>query len=362
LTVSILVRLEELIQALQDSRDLAGAIDGAAPARLRDLLRGKARRRLHLDHGMAALSGASLMAAVLLCCAAWILTAWPEGAIAAMMAAVFSSFFAAQDDPAPAIGSFLIWVTLAIPAAALYLFLILPAIDGFPMLALALAPALLLLGYFQASPRWSGAATAMIIGFAGGLALQATFNADLPEFLNVSLAQSLGIAAALVTARLMRSVGAGWAARRILRQGWREVVALARRRAMDADTWTSMMLDRVGLVATRAALAAPEDRLDAYDALADMRVGLNLIGLQALSPRGDSGQAIDRTLQGVARVFERRITGEADPADSELLQSIDHAIQSLADEDDPRPLGFAALVGLRRNLFPQAAPYAAGPA
>jgi uncharacterized membrane protein YccC len=367
LTVSILVRLGELIQALQDSRDLAASVEGSDPAvraRLRALLRGSRRRPLHLDHGMAALSGASLMAAVLACCAFWIATAWPEGAVAATMAAVFSSFFAAQDDPAPSIGSFLIWVTLAIPAGALYLFLILPGIDGFPMLALALAPALLLIGYFQASARWSGAATAMLIGFAGGLALQAAFSADLPEFLNANLAQALGIAMALVAARLMRSVGAGWAARRILRRGWRDIVAMARRRrAFDADSWNSTMLDRVGLVSTRVALAEPEDGLDAHDALADMRIGLNLLDLDALSQRADpaNARAVEQTMLGVAQLYERRIAEMSAPADPALLASIDHAIAGLAatGDRDPRRAGFAALVGLRRNLFPQAPSYEA---
>jgi uncharacterized membrane protein YccC len=365
LTVSILVRLEELIGALGESRDLAGVIDGsrsAAHARIRTLLQAPRRRRLHLDHGMAALSGLSLMAAVLFCCALWIGIAWPEGAVAAMMAAVFSSFFAAQDDPAPAIGAFLIWTVLAIPAAALYLFAVLPAIDGFAMLALALSPALLSIGYFQAAPRTAGPALALMLGFAGGLALQSNFNADLPEFIDNNLAECVGVGMALIGARLLRSVGAGWAARRILRRNWRDIAALARRRRpIDAESWSSVMLDRVGLVATRAALAEPQDRLDAHDALADMRVGLNLIALNALIQRapGANAEVVEGAMQGVARVFERRAAGASAPAEPDLLRSIDKAIAGLAvaGDRDPRQSGFAALVGLRRNLFPDAAPY-----
>jgi uncharacterized membrane protein YccC len=367
LTVSILVRLEELIQALQDSRDLAAFVGGAAPsspARLRALLRGSRRRRLHLDHGMAALSGASLITAVLICCALWISTAWPEGYVAAMMCAVFSSFFAAQDDPAPAIGAFLTWTALAIPLAALYLFLVLPAIDGFPMLALALAPALLVIGYCQGTPKWASPALAFLLGFVGGIALLPTFGANLPEFLNANMAECVGIGAALACARLMRSVGAGWAARRILRRGWRDIAALARRRrAVDPDSWSGAMLDRVGLVSNRVALAAPEDSLDAHDALADMRVGLNLIALNALTQRAGAAQAqaVERTLDGVAKAFDRRAAASDAPTDPALLRSIDAAIGSLSlsGDRDPRQIGFAALVGLRRNLFPQAPPYAA---
>ncbi len=366
LRINILIRLEELIQALQDSRELARFVAGDAAVasdRVRALLALPQRRRLHLDHGMAILSGLALMAAVLACCALWISTAWPEGAIAATMAAVFCSFFAAQDDPAPAIVNFLVWSVAALPLAALYLFAILPAIDGFPMLALVLAPALLVIGYLQATPSWGPRAIALLIGFAGALGLQATFNANLPEFVNGNLAQIVGVAVALAATRLFRSVGAGWAAHRILRRGWSEVAALARRREqVDADAWIATMLDRVGLVSARLALAEPEETLDAYDALADMRVGLNIIDMEtvAASGGGPRDPMFDPTLDRVAATFERRVARAGVTPDPDLLTSIDTAITRLAaaPRETPASRGFAALTGLRRNLFPAAPPYA----
>jgi uncharacterized membrane protein YccC len=361
---STLLRVQELIEALQDSRDLASTM--AAPARaptkrVAELLRQSTRRRLHLDSGMAALSGLALMAAVMGCCTFWIFTAWPEGAVAATMAAVFASFFAAQDDPAPAILGFLVWSLAALPLAALYLFAILPALDGFPMLALALAPPLILIGCLQAAPSWTPRAIALLIGFVGALGLQARFSADFPAFLNGNLAQIAGVGAALAATRLLRSVGAGWAARRILKRGWRDVAALARSRsAVNADAWIATMLDRVGLVTARAALAGPEDAIDAYDALADMRVGLNVIDLHAVGAAGGADAAtVDQALKGVAAVFERRVSGVDEGRDQTLLGAIDQAIAKLAATKAPagHQRGFAALVGLRRNLFPKAAPY-----
>ena len=366
LRISILIRLEELIQTLQDSRDLAEYIAGesdGSKTRVHALLAAPQRRRLHLDEGMAALSGLALMAAVLACCAIWIATAWPEGAIAATMAAVFSSFFAAQDDPAPAIVGFLTWSLIALPLAAIYLFAILPTIDGFPMLVLVLAPALLVIGYLQATPEWASRAIALLIGFLGALALQATFSANLPDFVNGNLAQIVGIGVALATTRLMRSVGAGWAARRILRRGWREVSALARdRRRTGADAWIAAMLDRVGLINARIALAEPEETVDAYDALADMRVGLNVLDLEAVATRPDGSRepVFDRTLDAIAKTYEQRLGAEETSAEPALLQSIDEAITQLAANSPVASVtrGYAALTGLRRNLFPTAPPYA----
>jgi len=365
LTNSILFRLDELILALQDSRDLAytmGDPTRSPKGRVAALMRTPTRRRLHLDGGMAALSGFALMVAVMLCCVLWIFTAWPEGAVAATMAAVFSSFFAAQDDPAPAIIGFLIWSLIALPLAALYLFAILPAIDGFPMLALALAPAMILIGYLQAIPSWTPRALALVIGFMGALGLQATFSADLPQFLNGNLAQIVGIAAALAATRLFRSVGAGWAARRILKRGWRDIATLARNRStIDTDAWVATMLDRVGLVTARIALAGPEDDIDAYDALADMRIGINVIDLHAVAASEEvDATSVNATLDGVAEIFERRLSGVDAASDQKLLLSIDQTIAHLIETTvcDHHQLGYAALVGLRRNLFPDAAAYA----
>jgi len=53
-------------------------------------------------HGLLHFALAAVIT-ILLCCAFWILTAWPAGAAAPMMAGVLCCFFATQDDPAPAI-------------------------------------------------------------------------------------------------------------------------------------------------------------------------------------------------------------------------------------------------------------------
>jgi uncharacterized membrane protein YccC len=230
------------------------------------------------------------------------------------------------------------------------------------MLALALAPALIVIGYLQAVPSWTSRAIALLIGFAGALGLQATFSADLPQFLNGNLAQIFGVAAALIATRLLRSVGAGWAARRILKRGWMDVAELARSRSpANADAWIATMLDRVGLVTARIALAGPEDDIGAYDALADMQVGMNVIDLHKVAAEGADAKSISDALNSVAAIFERRLRGFDDASDPKLLGSIDEAIANLAATKTPdgHQRGHAALVGLRRNLFPKAPPYRA---
>jgi uncharacterized membrane protein YccC len=360
LVLSATARLRELIKALQECRDLAADIARPAngpPERLDAVVRTRAYRPLHRDHGLAALSAVALAAAVLGCCSFWIVTGWPDGAVAAMMATVFSSFFAAQDDPAPAIRSFVIWTLASVPVAAVYLFAILPAIDGFPLLAVALAPAFLAMGYLQASPKAAGIAMPLLIGLAGGMSLQETFAADFPGFLNSNLALIFGVVAALVSTRVLRTVSAGWSARRLIRRSQREIASLAAaRRAGDRDVWASAMLDRIGLLAPRLAAVKDEADLNDSDALRDLRVGLNLIDLKTasgtLSPPPSTAAA---ALAAIAELYDLRAQGrDADwrPA----VSAIDRAIeQFLKGAPSPaRQCGLVSLTGLRRAIGPNA--------
>ena len=68
--------------------------------------------------------------AIAACCAFWIGTAWSNGATAALMAAIFSCFFASQDNPVPGIMQFLTYTVYSIPLSALYLLGIMPAIHS----------------------------------------------------------------------------------------------------------------------------------------------------------------------------------------------------------------------------------------
>jgi Predicted membrane protein len=179
LQLSLCARLAELIEAVQDSRELAKCIaDPEQPvsARIETLAQATRIRALHLDHGLAALSALAAIAAVVSCSLIWIYAAWPDGYVAAMMAGVFSSLFATMDDPTPALRGMLRYIMLGMPIAAIYLFAIFPMIDGFPMLALVLAPVLLWGGVLMAMPANYGKALALMIGTISGMALTPNFH------------------------------------------------------------------------------------------------------------------------------------------------------------------------------------------
>ncbi|MDM0005190.1 FUSC family protein [Variovorax sp. J22G73] len=370
LRIDLAVRLEALMVDWHACLRLRGDIDaglaGTAPPLRRAASLG--HKVLHLDRGLALRSAVTAVLATCACCAVWIATAWPSGSAAAMSAAVFCSFFATMDDPVPAMHKFVVALLWSLPVSVFCVLAVMPLAHDFGMLALCIAPFFLLVGCYIARPASSLAALGMFFGVAGTLALQDTASADLPSLVNSNLALILGaVAAARVTA-LVRSVGSDWSARRIRRATSLDLADLAAR-SQDAsahDAYAGRMLDRIAQLAPRT---APDEGEHARAALRDLRVGADLVALQRWR-RCLPTEAVGRLLADSARVFRAQAAG-APQRHAALLPQIDrlllaalhggiahdmHAAHAAHDMPTLQPSGaaIAALVGLRRNLFPAA--------
>lgn len=365
LSASLCQRLAEFLDAYANSCELAAQLKDRPPAaspNIRRLLAREQRRPLHRPYPTALLTGAATAAALIAYCTVWIVTGWPEGSATAAFAAMVACSFNVQDDPAPGIVKYLGFTIAAYPLAALYLFFILPVVDGAIPLAVVLAPPLLYMGYVQADPKTAPYALAMLAAFIVAMGFLQRFTADYARFFNVAFAQMGGVIATIGAARLFRSVGAGWSVRRILRQGWREIAALAlSSRAADEIAWSHRMHDRVGLIAGRMALLAPGERFGEIDPLRDLRVGRNVIRLRRAQTGAPEAAAepISTLLSHIAVFYAGRgRVGPFEPPEA-LLARIDEALSALhaAPAGETRRHGFLALAGLRRNLFPEAAAY-----
>ena len=370
LRIGLAVRLEELVRGWRDCETLRRRIDDGLAGAAAPLRRTASfdNRVLHKDTGLALLSAFAAVLAICLCSAFWIATAWPSGSAAAMMAAVFCSFFATMDDPVPAINNFMKFTILSAPVSAVYVLVLLPLVHDFGMFALICAPVFLLLGAWCARPSTAPSAMAMVFGIAGTLSMHdTTANVDLPAFINATLAQVLGILAAALVTRLVRTVGADWSARRIRRATWNELGAMAAapRGEFVDHAYAVRMVDRIALLAPRVAQADPVVRNETVDgALSDLRSGLDIVALQCARPRLPS-VGIGAVMRGVARLFHGRSAGREGAPPAALLADLDGALEgALHDDGNDGPdtrAAVTALVGLRRTLFP-AAPAALSPA
>ncbi|SFH95217.1 FUSC family protein [Bradyrhizobium sp. cf659] len=358
---SLLSRLRELVDLSRDCRALTEAIAESRNVSTIDLAfhseAGAAPVR-HRDRGLALWSAAGAAVAILICCAFWIGTGWPDGASAPMMAAVACSFFAAQDEPARFIRSFGLWSLVAIVVVAVYLFALVPAISHLEVLIVALAPTFLLYGFLIGRPATAGTGMALAANTATLLAIQSTYSADFASYANSAVAFFVGVLIAEIVTRIARGVGAEWVANRLVLSGWKTLAVAAERRGKrDRAEFAGLMLHRLGLLVQRIAYLSESDRRDT-DSLAQLRIGINIIDLR----RARYGLAastiavIDDMLDRLA-VACRGYAGDGMPA--ELLTSVDRALaQAVKDPNDSaREDALIGLVGIRRGLFPDAPAY-----
>jgi uncharacterized membrane protein YccC len=130
--------------------------------------------------------------------ALWFFTAWPNGPVAVVVAAVVCTLLASIEQPDKI--SMALAATVLVAAAPVFAtqFYLMPLAVDFPSMAVALAPLLLACGFIMAQPRIGplGLLSAVYFAFASNIDNVMTYNAA--SFLNSSLAILVGIAVVVV--------------------------------------------------------------------------------------------------------------------------------------------------------------------
>lgn len=358
--LGLLARLGELITAHSHCRDLRdqlrapsrAPVSPAVPA----LLEAAIARPLHADRVMALRAGLNAMATVCITVAIWRYTAWPGGEGAVMIAAICCSLFAGFDQPAVLLNRFLVGWTIATLVATLYAFAILPRVSEFEVLIGVLAPYLLLSGSLLARPAMALPATGLVLGLLNLVGLNERYTGEFETFVNGALAQLLGAFLAVFMLRLFSTIGAGHAARRLIRANWRDLARFGKAPPQSAyppalANWIGLALDRLGLLAPRLAASGSGGGDDLLSALGDMRAGAALLRLREAgrSAPPELRKLSEDVAQTVGRHYRGRLRGKA-PA-HEAVSTIDRTIAALlhADPGHARE-GLLALLTLRRVL------------
>jgi uncharacterized membrane protein YccC len=225
------------------------------------------------------------------------------------------------------------------------------------MLVLAFAPVFLTLGLLASMPATARSGGPIAFIAATQLALSGNYNADFAAYANSSAAAIVGLGATAIIIGVFRSVSAEWTARRLLRRNRIEIAKIAANNSpANLDVLAALMLDRLSLVIPRLALGAEGSDDGATSALADIRVGVNIIGLQrdAAHLPEQLRRAVHRMLDAIATHYRRR---NLDQADAALLGTIDRTIASAVQ--DPATMSKELLLQLGRircGLFPRASP------
>jgi uncharacterized membrane protein YccC len=359
LLATLVIRLGDYLDLRQDTVALRGHIGRGEPMTEPYAFQYTARARTvrHHDQLLALLSAVAAAIAVLTSSAFWIASSWPDGFAAPMLAAAACSLFAAQDDPVLQINDFVKAAIIGTIIAAIYQFAILPLATSFEMVAIAFTPLLVLCGLLMTRPKTVIFGLGLpVIGFTQ-LALQDNYSGDFAAFTNSGIAVVIGMCTAALTTQLFRSVGAAWTAHRLRRTNRDALVAAAEGHGdADALELAALMLDRVGLLASRLAALPPEDSEWTSELLAEVRVGIDIVELRRAcsSLPAENAAEIDRLFTMLGRHFR----GDALHPGKELLDEVDVCLDLFVFRATAPCRRMAlALADLRRSLFPDAPPF-----
>lgn len=292
LRLSLARHLAEAIRLLQESERLAKAVyRRRSPAQPPDA--GAAKGYVfHRDPLSALRTSFGAFVIILSGCLIWIGSAWPDGGTAVSILGVCCSLFASFDAPAAHLVKYLIGCVWGVLFSLLYSFVLLPQVNEFALLAAVLAPVYLLAGSLQARPATTFMAMGITLTLPILCELGASYRGDFATAINTALALFIAVGYAAFGMRLLQTVQAETAIRRLLTLCQRDIRRAARGRlAHNAHRWTNLMIDRTALLLPRLPQSGPAAGQLLDKMLRDIRTGLAVIHLRRRYQQADSASA-----------------------------------------------------------------------
>jgi uncharacterized membrane protein YccC len=276
----------------------------------------------------------------------WIITQWPNGALAITFAAIGVLLFSPRADQAyaGAVG-FVVGTGLSGALAAVTAFAVLPGKEGFAEFSVAIGLVLVPAGAGMAQPWQTPMFTAMAAFFCFLLAPTNQMSYDVIQFYNRALAIVAGLGIAALSFRLLPPLSPASRTRRLMMLTLRDLrrLALGPIPRKPAD-WEGSIYSRLSAVPDAA---APIQRAQLVTALS---VGSEIILLRRVARRLGLGPELDAALEAMAR-------GDSAMATTRLGQ-LDGALAARPDAAGLRVRG--SILAISEALIQHAAYFDAG--
>jgi uncharacterized membrane protein YccC len=260
------------------------------------------------DVTLAVVGGLVSVVTVLVASAFWIFSAWSNGPVAVTFAGIMCAIMGGQDNPTSASAMFLKMSLVGVAIAAFYLFIVLPPLDTFAALVVAVAPFYLTCGLLVSIP--GGASWAMPMIFVGGalLGLSNAMDYDFTDFMNGAFSYVVGIGIGAAGLGLLRPLGSDWAVQRLIRGILRELANVAGAAAIEPRAvFESRMFDRINALFLRLDSRIAEQRATLQAGLAGLRIGLNVLVLRGFLPLlpAEAASVVREAVAAMAGQFRR---------------------------------------------------------
>jgi uncharacterized membrane protein YccC len=229
----------------------------------------------------------------------WVVTAWPNGASAMVLAAIVLLLLSPKGDLAyEGALAFALTAAVGIVVAAIVEFAVLPAVETFSAFCAAIGLVLVPVGFAAArsqTPALTAVFGGMAVAFFRVLSPANPMIYDTTQFYNTALGVFIGCSTGALAFRLLPPLLAALRARRLLALSLRDL----RRRAVNplsplSADWERRMYDRI------AALPDKAEPLQRERLLAALSVGSDINQLRHLLPRLGVATELDAALASFA--------------------------------------------------------------
>jgi uncharacterized membrane protein YccC len=227
----------------------------------------------------------------------WIITAWPNGALAITFTAISVIIFAPKADVAYAVAmSFMVGIGLAAVCAAIVAFAGLPNVETFAGFSIVMGLFLVPLGALMAQ-SWQATMFAALAGnFVPLLAPANQTSYDTVQFYNAALAIVLGCGAAALSFRLLPPLSPAKQSERLLALTLRDLRRLATAAVQrPPDDWENRIYSRL------SALPDQAESLQRAQLLTALSVGTGIIHLRRIAPQLGLVSELDLALEALAQ-------------------------------------------------------------
>jgi uncharacterized membrane protein YccC len=278
----------------------------------------------------------------------WIITAWPNGALAITFAAISVIIFAPKADVAYAVAmSFMVGVGLAAVCAAIVAFAGLPNVETFAGFSIVMGLFLVPAGALMAQ-SWQPTMFAALAGnFVPLLAPANQTSYDTVQFYNAALAIVVGCGAAALSFPLLPPLSPTQQSERLLALTLRDLRRLATTAVQQPpDAWKNRVYNRL------AALPDHAEPLQRAQLLAALSVGTEIIHLRRIAPQLSLVSELDSALEALAQGNSVAATAGLTALDQRLaLLGKSDPETSLAQRERGRVFAICDALAQHRSYF-----------
>jgi len=266
----------------------------------------------------------------------WVYTAWPNGAqLFGAMVPICALLGASDRQQADSI-DFFIGVFLAAVAGLICGYGLLTQISGFPLLALAIAPFVLVAAYSSTKPKTAGIATGFLIYFVTFISPRNPMQFDLAAYLNTAFANVVGMACLLPIFRLVFPQNHLHTARQLARQLVQSLMQLAAHPQPDRLLhWEHRAHDRLASIGGRLPLDGGDRKMLLDGGFAAIRIGRDLVRIKshlaAVPLDHRTRDMVDRAIEAIQQV--KRHPGQAAESFLDAAARLDIAATGLSNEE-----------------------------